>query len=763
MTSFNSIFKSTLLSAVIMLIVQTGKAQTIPLTALGTSYTQDFDALSSVAGTSVNAVAVSGWTMTESGGGPRDNELYAVDSGTSTTGDTYSYGPSGNSDRAFGGLQSGTLIPLIGAVFTNTTGATITSLVISYVGEQWRSGNTAAARDDRMNFEYSANATSLSSGTYTPVSAGDFISPIKTSTIATALNGNLPANRVAITFTVTGLTIAAGTDFWIRWTDVNATGSDDGLAIDDFTLTPYGAPAAPEMDIQWNAVSISDGSAFPVSFNGTLFGNQSICAGAVSHTYTILNTGTAALNLTAVPTVSLSGPGAADFTVTTQPSASIAAGGSSSFVISYDPSVAGSSSAIVEIANDDADENPYEFYILGFGVEATVALNTQTNVLCNGGNTGAISVTATGTGTLSYDWEPGTLTGDGTATVTALTAGIYSITVTDEGTCQAMTTFTVTEPAALTLSTTATQTICYGQTAQISAIGGGGTPAYTYTWSPALGSTGGPYMVSPTVSSTYSVWVSDANGCGPLQNTIDVIVTPSLSISSMSVTVCDGDVVTLYPTITSAGNGGPYTYMWSNGVSTESISVPGTAASSPEQYTVTVNDGCTTPNASAVFTVVANALPNMSAATNNTLLCVGETATLTASGADTYTWSTTETTVEIAVSPTITVDYTVTGTDANGCVNSAVVTQDVSACTGIKVAEAADAISVYPNPSNGSYTIDLPVDAQVEITNQLGQVIYSKSLAQGKNLISINEYAEGVYFLKTTIDGKTNTTKVVKQ
>jgi hypothetical protein len=136
---------------------------------------------------------------------------------------------------------------------------------------------------------------------------------------------------------------------------------------------------------------------------------------------------------------------------------------------------------------------------------------------------------------------------------------------------------------------------------------------------------------------------------------------------------------------------------------------------------------------------------------------------LTASGADTYTWSTTETTAGIAVSPTVTVDYTVTGTDVNGCVNSAVVTQDVSACTGIRMAEAADAISVYPNPSNGSYTIDLPVDAQVEIANQLGQVIYSKSLTQGKNLISINEYAEGVYFLKTSIDGKTNITKVVKQ
>lgn len=762
MTSFYSILKpALLLSTVALLTGQTAKAQTVQLTMPGAVYTQNFDVLSNTAGSTTNNLTIPGWYLTESGGGARDNEQYAVDTGGSTTGDIYSYGAAASTDRALGDLQSGTLIPLIGAAFTNTTGATITSLEISYYGEEWRLGT--AGRTDQLNFEYSTTATDLVTGTWTGVAALNFVTPDVATT--GAKNGNAAADRALISSTITALSIPDGATFWIRWTDVNASGADDGLAVDDFSLTPQTSPVitVPEMDIQWNTVSIADGSAFPVTFNGTYFDNQSVCAGAMSHTYTILNTGNAALSLTGVPTVSLSGSGAADFTVTTLPSTTIAAGGSSTFVISYDPSVAGSSSAIVEIANNDFDENPYEFYILGTAVDATITASSQTNIACNGGNSGALSVTATGAGTLSYDWEPGTPTGDGTSAISGLTAGVYSITVTDQGGCQITANYLITEPNALTLMTTPTQTICYGQTAQIAAAGGGGTAAYTYTWSPALGSTGGPHTVSPTVNSTYTVTLSDANGCGPIQGTIDVIVTPSLSAGAMSVTVCDGDMVTLQPVITSAGNGGPYTYMWSNSATTQSISVSANAATSPNHYTVTVSDGCTIPDAIAVFTINVNALPTVLAVSNNSLLCTGETATLTASGADTYTWSTTETTTVIAVSPTVTTDYTVTGADVNGCMNNYVITQDVSTCTGITSIEQQVAIGVYPNPSNGEYTIDLPADAQVEITNQIGQVVYNKQLIQGKNQINITAYAEGIYFLKTWIDGKVNVTKIVKQ
>jgi hypothetical protein len=115
----------------------------------GTPYTQNFNSLSNTANATTNAQSTStttvtgwpdGWEFNEAGGGPRDNELYGVDTGGSTTGDTYSYGSTGSTDRALGQLRSGTLISTFGASFTNDTGAAITSLDIAYVGEQWRFG-----------------------------------------------------------------------------------------------------------------------------------------------------------------------------------------------------------------------------------------------------------------------------------------------------------------------------------------------------------------------------------------------------------------------------------------------------------------------------------------------------------------------------------------------------------------------------------------------------------------------------------------------
>ena len=94
-------------------------AQCVSLTTLGSAYTQDFDTLSNVAGSTTNNLSIPGWFLTESGGGARDNEQYAVDTGASNTGDTYSYGAAGSTERALGQLRSGTLLPLFGACFTN--------------------------------------------------------------------------------------------------------------------------------------------------------------------------------------------------------------------------------------------------------------------------------------------------------------------------------------------------------------------------------------------------------------------------------------------------------------------------------------------------------------------------------------------------------------------------------------------------------------------------------------------------------------------
>src|SRR5262249_43187251 len=188
-------------------------AGAISLTTLGSPYTQNFDTLAS-AGTSSSGP--NGWAFF--GTGTNANALYTAGTGSSDTGDTYSVGAAGASDRAFGGLQSGSLVPTIGASFTNNTGSNITALFISYTGEQWRLGTSG--RTDRINFEISTDATSLSTGTWTPFHALDFAGPISTGTVG-ALDGNSAANRTAISSTAAGLSIPAGTTFWIRWVSVD--------------------------------------------------------------------------------------------------------------------------------------------------------------------------------------------------------------------------------------------------------------------------------------------------------------------------------------------------------------------------------------------------------------------------------------------------------------------------------------------------------------------------------------------------------------
>jgi Big-like domain-containing protein/YDG domain-containing protein len=269
------------------------------LSALGAAYTQNFSTLSNTAGSTTNTALPAGWALIEGGGGARDNDEYAVDTGGSTTGDTYSYGSAGSTERAFGMLRSGTLIPIIGANFTNNTGSTVTSLDVAYTGEQWRLGT--AGRTDRIDFQYSLDATDLESGAWTDVDALDFTAPVTTP--VGALDGNAAANRTAVSHTISGLSIANGATFWIRWTDLDASGADDGLAVDDFSLTPQSAPVAVSTTLALTS------SANPSTYGDAVTFTATVCP----TTGTTAPTGTVQFTVDAVATgapISLSTVGA---------------------------------------------------------------------------------------------------------------------------------------------------------------------------------------------------------------------------------------------------------------------------------------------------------------------------------------------------------------------------------------------------------------------------------------------------------------------
>ncbi|HEX6919548.1 MAG TPA: ExeM/NucH family extracellular endonuclease, partial [Actinomycetes bacterium] len=213
-------------------------AGAVSLTGFGTAYTQDFNTL---AATGTSSAVPTGWDFLEAG--TNFNSTYTAGTGSLNTGDTYSFGATGSTERAFGGLLSGSLTPTIGAQLTNNTGGQITSLDIAYTGEQWRLGATARGAD-RLDFQLSTNATSLNTGTWVDQNVLDFNSPVTGGTVG-ALNGNDTANRTSVSATITGLSIPDGASFWIRWNDFNVSNADDGLSVDDFSLTAHGTEPAP--------------------------------------------------------------------------------------------------------------------------------------------------------------------------------------------------------------------------------------------------------------------------------------------------------------------------------------------------------------------------------------------------------------------------------------------------------------------------------------------------------------------------------------
>jgi hypothetical protein len=219
-------------------------------TGSANTYTQDFNTLASTGTTNAITTLPVGWTFFEIG--TSSNTTYAAGTGSGNGGNTYSFGL--DADRALGGLQSNAATPTIGVSFTNGTGGAISELVVNYTGEQWRLG--ATSRVDRLDFQYSLNATSLNVGDWIDVDNLDFTAPVTTGTVG-AVNGNTVGNRTTITFTITGLSIPNGATFWFRFNDFGASGADDGLAVDDFSLYAN-APVIP-VSTTWNGTSWSDG------------------------------------------------------------------------------------------------------------------------------------------------------------------------------------------------------------------------------------------------------------------------------------------------------------------------------------------------------------------------------------------------------------------------------------------------------------------------------------------------------------------------
>lgn len=199
------------------------------------------------------------------------NTTYRADNGTGNAGDTYSFGATGSTDRAFGSIGSnGIVLTHNGLKLVNNTGGSINTLDVEYYGEQWRNG---AATADGYRFQVSTDATSLSTGTWTTVSALNY-STSTTSPIDGALNGNLAGNRTLVTGSAFFSAVANGGTVWVRWSDDNNAGNDDGIGVDDAKFTPksisvntFYSQATGDLDQLTTWGNVTDGTGIaPTSF-----------------------------------------------------------------------------------------------------------------------------------------------------------------------------------------------------------------------------------------------------------------------------------------------------------------------------------------------------------------------------------------------------------------------------------------------------------------------------------------------------------------
>jgi len=293
---------------------------------------------------------------------------------------------------------------------------------------------------------------------------------------------------------------------------------------------------------------------------------------------------------------------------------------------------------------------------------------TVTNASCSGSLDGAITATpGGGTPTYNYLWQPG---GQNTATISGVASGVYTVTVTDTKGCIVTASYTITQPLPVVASITSTPVSCYnGSDGTATAIPSGGTPAYTFTWSPSGGNSA---TASGLSIGTYTVLVNDSRNC-PGTQTITITQPTALS-STIAVSNETCDYLNNGTATVSVSGGTPaYTYSWQPGGQTTS-GITGQAAGT---YTVITTDaeGCTLPT----LAIITQPVPLAITFTNqvNVSCFGGNNGSITANasgGTPNYTYSWMPGALSGAsISNLAAGTYTLTITDANSCTTQSTV------------------------------------------------------------------------------------------
>lgn len=469
------------------------------------------------------------------------------------------------------------------------------------------------------------------------------------------------------------------------------------------------------------------------------------------------------------------------------------------------------------------DESGCAPYTANYTVSAPGApvLTTSgtTSLDCNGDTDGVIDLSVTGgTGTLTYSWSNGNTTQD----LSGLSAGVYSVLVSDNANCSSTTSVTITEPTALNLSGIVQNIQCAGDgNGMVDITVSGGTSGYNYLWSNGSST----QDLSNINGNNYSVTVTDANGC-TISDSYSVFEPSSIQVNgAVTEANCgqsDGAI-----TLNAGGGVGSLVYSWNTGETTLSLMNISAGA-----YTLTITDSnnCQLIEAYAVSSIGGPVVTG----THTDASCSTSTdgsidVTVTGNGPFTYSWTGGSTatsedltnlapgtyTVEVngstpncpsfgtyiidgpvyqatasLLNTTLTADITgatyqwincISGTIIAGETNQSytatangsyavIVTDgqcsDTSDCitinnVGLSDNEELDFV-IFPNPSNGLFFIQTSESVSYIVYDAFGKIIYTDTFVNGLNNIDLSSEANGVYFLHATLNQSTKVFRLIR-
>ena len=472
--------------------------------------------------------------------------------------------------------------------------------------------------------------------------------------------------------------------YTVTGTDVNGCVSSDQVLVTVNTL-PTVSAGGDQSICAGETVTLSGSGANTYTWDNSVSNNVSFSPSATT-TYTVTGTdGNGCINTDQV-----------QVTVNTLPV--VSAGPDQAVCINSPVTVSGSGASIYTWNNNALDGVSFiistttTYTVTGTDVNGCtntdlMTINVNGLPLINAGPDQTIciglGVTLSGSGALNYVWNNSVT--DGVSFNPTLT-NTYTVTGTDVNGCVSSDQVLVTVNTLPTVNAGVDQVICVGEAVTLS-----GSGANTYTWDNTV-SNNVPF--SPNSSTTYTVTGTDANGCvntDQVQVTVNLLPTVNAGNDQ---TVCLGANVTLSGT-------GAVAYSWDIGVQ-NSIAFSPSAGTVIYTVTGTSNFGCTNTDQ---VSVTVNPLPAVVAGLDDAI-CIGESATLSGSGASTYTWN--NGVVDgVAFSPSSTLTYTVTGTSAEGCTSSdqVIITvnplptvfagNDLSVCEGVAVTLTGSGAATY--------------------------------------------------------------------